>query len=86
MHTRSAGKSISNMPHDIACNYYDCYATSMLKGCCCCQVFNTIAKDVMKRLQEEAVTQQQAPAGDKLVISSDITNLKHNKRKGCCDT
>lgn len=53
--------------------------------CCCCQVFTSIAKDVMQRLQQEQVDQQQVSTASPLKLTSNLDKTKQRKKKGCCE-
>jgi hypothetical protein len=50
------------------------------------QVFTSIAKDVMQRLQQEQADQQQTASPSTLKLTSNLDNAKQRKKKGCCDT
>ena len=50
------------------------------------QVFTSIAKDVMQRLQQEQADQQQTASPSTLKLTSNLDKAKQRKKKGCCDT
>jgi hypothetical protein len=51
-------------------------------ACWCCQVFTSIAKDVMQRLQQEQDSQQQLPPVSPLKLTSTLD--KQRRKKGAC--
>jgi len=50
------------------------------------EVFTSIAKDVMQRLQQEQADQQQTASPSTLKLTSNLDKAKQRKKKGCCDT
>jgi hypothetical protein len=49
-------------------------------------VFQTIAKDVMQRLQQEQVDQAQASSASPLKLTSNLNSAKRGKKKTCCES
>jgi hypothetical protein len=54
-------------------------------ACVLLQVFTSIAKDVMQRLQHEQADQQQASTSSPLKLTSNLDKSKRRK-KTCCDS
>jgi hypothetical protein len=51
------------------------------------QVFTSIAKDVMQRLQQEQSEQQQAVSASPLKLPTALDkNKMGSRKKGCCDS
>eukprot|EP00879_Flechtneria_rotunda_P002040 GHRR01002218.1.p1 GENE.GHRR01002218.1~~GHRR01002218.1.p1 ORF type:complete len:215 (+),score=57.19 GHRR01002218.1:336-980(+) len=49
------------------------------------EVFTSIAKDVMQRLQQEQVDQQQVATVSPLKLTSNLDKAKQRRKKGCCE-
>ncbi|KAF6266086.1 ras family-domain-containing protein [Scenedesmus sp. NREL 46B-D3] len=50
------------------------------------EVFTSIAKDVMQRLQREQADQQQVSTSSPLKLTSNLDKTKQRRKKSCCDS